>query len=880
MMSMVKEKLWTWSMLRYVLVLLTLGVITFDYFLFSHQIHKPFKFTPSQGENSNGNHGEDYHGEDHHGEDHHDHGHEHGRGGSFDNIHLKLDGLFLYGLALPLVLLTLASLLWNPSTSTKKKTDAKGVPADKKKSNIGGGDVNVNKWTLICFVLPLFLVMLDGARGHDVFHSSSTDQHFGWNLYIRICMSLMSPSGYAATWALSLFLIPVTKHSPILDWLRITPIQALAFHRIAGWTSFWNSVLHGFLHLRHLMDVLNPKRVRPWYEQLKILLIPNTWKCFGTQNPFTVFADRQDPYDGTNEEAQQCWLALVNATGMISVIAFVFLAITSLPQIRRYSYTLFYRVHIPSAWIMLIMAIWHYPTCALVLIPNIIYYLSFNIPVYVTQNMDNWRLKGRSTKSDPKSKSSPLLEANLIEGGSIELVFATSPKDCPRHESRFARLFCPSICPLSHPFSIFSRCDLIAGTGEENGDNSSLETMSMLLRPSGPFTEKLTKALFTNDGRNTEEATIENLEELQSSISRPLIAPPSPSCMIQVDSYYAGSFDWTDRAMSTHDEILLVAGGVGIVPFLEFLPSLQQRILMDTASSDTTGSNESPVDSEALLESANTRFGPNKIHLHWYCREIGLASYVWNRHLRHHVEEAWESNSACQGRLKIHLHLTSKDPTTGGEEIFDSVSNTGLVEKQTYPADNQNGAFSPVQDASFTQSSWIGMLLPGILITVGTILHWWWYKEFIVDEKFSHDNLVIRTHSIIFTLILALVVSIPMEHYLRYQETKAQTRRNTISDVDSAAESFSEEPEVMSTTTSNLETNIQSRSDPALDANGDPLLVVSGGRPSIESVISDVIKSDRPGVYSCGPRRLMESVESAIRKNHSDYALYREDSEM
>ena len=41
--------------------------------------------------------------------------------------------------------------------------------------------------------------------------------------------------------------------------------------------------------------------------------------------------------------------------------------------------------------------------------------------------------------------------------------------------------------------------------------------------------------------------------------------------------------------MLSNDQILLVAGGVGIVPFLEFLPSLQQRIQTDTElfTSDT-----------------------------------------------------------------------------------------------------------------------------------------------------------------------------------------------------------------------------------------------------------------------------------------------------
>jgi hypothetical protein len=861
-------------MLRSALVFLTLGVVTWSYFSFSHFVHQTHHFNPPHGNATE------------HSEDGHDH--QHGRHGSFDNFHLKKDGLFLYGLALPLLFLTLAALIWNPSSSTKGTITKDKHNSTKENSR---GDVNVQKWTIICFVLPLFLVMLDGARGHDIFHSK-TQEHKAWNLYIRICMSLMSPSGYAATWALALFLIPVTKHSPILDWLSVTPIQALAFHRVAGWTSFWNSVLHGFLHLRHLMDVLNPKRSRAWYEQLKILLIPSSWKCYGTQNPWQVFFGRQDPLDGTDEEANQCWLALVNLTGMISVLAFVLLAITSLPQVRRYSYTLFYSVHIPSAWIMLIMAIWHYPTCALVLIPNIIYYLSFNIPVYVTQKMDKWRLQRQSKKSDEPINNSPLVEANLIQGGSIELIFVATPKDYLRHESRYARIVCPIVSPLSHPFSIFSHHDLMeAGVDNAlNDDNPSPATISILLRPTGPFTKKLTKALFETD---TEEST-EDVEEQFDSISRPLVAPSS-RCMMQVDSYYAGSFNWIDRAMKSHDEILLVAGGVGIVPFLEFLPSLQQRIKMDTTNIRSMGG--SLVDGDTLLESNNILCGPSKIHVHWYCREIGLASYVWNNHLGRHLEEAWESNQACQGRLKIHLHLTSLTPTSSSsgtrssEEILKSTRNAGLVKKRTYSTAIQEDAIRPVQDAKFNQIWWLRVIFPGILMITGTILHWWWYKKFVIDEKFRHDNLVIRSHSIVFALALSIVVSIGVEKYLRFRHDKiSQAQYTAVAAEDSGAE-LSSLGETASTmpTQANIEVQGRNNADVPISfqettnsggANIDALLTVTGGRPSIDSVVENILQSDRPGVYSCGPRPLMESLESAIRKKRTDCAFYREDSEM
>ena len=54
------------------------------------------------------------------------------------------------------------------------------------------------------------------------------------------------------------------------------------------------------------------------------------------------------------------------------------------------------------------------------------------------------------------------------------------------------------------------------------------------------------------------------------SLSKSLLVPSSHHTMIQIDSYYASPFDWINRVIKSHNDILLVASGVGIVPLLEF----------------------------------------------------------------------------------------------------------------------------------------------------------------------------------------------------------------------------------------------------------------------------------------------------------------------
>lgn len=89
-----------------------------------------------------------------------------------------------------------------------------------------------------------------------------------------------------------------------------------------------------------------------------------------------------------------------------------------------------------------------------------------------------------------------------------------------------------------------------------------------------------------------------------------------------------------------------------------------------------------------------------------------------------------------------------------------------------------------------------------------------------------------------------------------------------------------------------LESTDSSSSDDSLEMEDDALfdgkmnadeassIKVTGGRPSIEAIIEDIVKAERPGVYSCGPRSLIEAVEGSIRIKRDDCAFYQEDSEM
>ena len=481
------------------------------------------------------------------------------------------------------------------------------------------------------------------------------------------------------------------------------------------------------------------------------------------------------------------------------------------------------------------------------------------------QSMDYYSKNIRTT--------GPLLEAHLIQGGSIELVFAVDPQDQRRHENLFVKLSHPSVSPLSHPFSVFSRQELVPG-------DEGTHTASILLRPSGPFTQGLTKLLFPGKHGDEDDSSDQNIQNTAHDEAT-LVSPPD-SHKLQFDSFYASSFDWVEHAMTTHDEVLVVAGGVGITPFLEFLPALKKRIEADSSilnnDHELALSNGEYAAVRNNEETLLNKVGPNHIHVHWYCREVGLASHVWHSFLGRHVQ-AWEDSVVCQGRLKIHLHLT-KATTDGTTATHMTIPRVKVVEKAIFSSpDSSRCAVRPVKDAQFTQSLWMALALPGTLMIVGTTIHWIWYKEIVINDKFRDNNLVLRSHSILFTVVFGIVVSLGMEHFVRRREAAAMAmhQATTSASVDEVLPA--NEATTHSTTSTSL-SSLGRDDDEAECASSSNLMVVHAGRPEMNHVIESALVAVRPGVYFCGPHGLMENVEQSIRSKRSDCAFYREDSEM
>ena len=151
-------------------------------------------------------------------------------------------------------------------------------------------------------------------------------------------------------------------------------------------------------------------------------------------------------------------------------------------------------------------------------------------------------------------------------------------------------------------------------------------------------------------------------------------------------------------------------------------------------------------------------------------------------------------------------------------------------------------------------------------------------------------NLIIRSHSIFFSLIMSVVVSFLVEVYYYRREHISSGGYDAVKDLelvdgihqakklnyDATTNSGRDESSSLTSSSSSSESladfmKISSLSD---------FLNVTCGRPSISVVIENVIKADNPGVYLCGPRSLLNAVKDAVNEKRKDCAIYEEDSEM
>lgn len=281
--------------------------------------------------------------------------------------------------------------------------------------------------------------------------------------------------------------------------------------------------------------------------------------------------------------------------------------------VRRRYYSLFYRIHILAGSFMLLGAVLHWHRSSLYLAGGAVYYMACGLNI-----------------ESPKCQ---LRAVDIIDGGSQRpcLAITVAAKDSVA-PGQYVKFSVPELSQVAHPFT--------ANT-TSNGD------LQVIFRCVGPFTTQL-------------------MERLSCEANLPSI-------------FLDGMYGCSQRVaqVSSHDVSLIIAGGIGITPYLSLVTDAKMTC--------------------------------PKVILHWLCRDTALI---------HYVEEHYLSKKGTN--VQVVIHQTGLVRTKPSIHLVASHSNATFCDTEMQQQDIESIQVHNSQDCSqfvpskisfftFVAVLWIGL---------------------------------------------------------------------------------------------------------------------------------------------------------------------------
>jgi predicted ferric reductase len=488
-------------------------------------------------------------------------------------------------------------------------------------------------------------------------------------------------------------------------------------------------------------------------------------------------------------------------TGLFAALWFLIILVTSLNWFRRRWYRVFYLCHVIFGSAMLFTAICHWSPLVTYLMPSLLYYLASTTPTLIQALASRFRggVKIVKVVSIPDS------------GGCVEVCIEADSESnaaLDRQPCLFVKLCIPSISVVWHPFTVFKHTD----------DTASVR---FLFRPVGPFTKEAAKQL---------------------------TAPERPVTLL--DGFYQGG-DRVQEAFQ-HDHITIVAGGVAITPFLSMIPSLLSGM--------------GRAEKGAVL--------PKKIELIWVCREIGLIGFIRDSYLNGLLQTAALLDVDFTVCVYHTGGATKEDPMMDVTELTASMDSNEIkvdTENPTPPsADSTNHDSTSILDSSSAsggegypaassksvlqgRAMQVGRMMPGrngqawrnlplfvagsFTIWVGYHVIYFWYAE----RENNFNEVIGRSWGTLITLLMAVGFAILIEATATLVAPKywPEPQHDTF-DIEEYLTNHRKEGLEVSTDTINVE--------------------MKRGRPDPSEILEGASLAEAPGVFLCGPVRLVDSV--------------------
>ena len=437
-----------------------------------------------------------------------------------------------------------------------------------------GGDPSFDVYAVWMLLVPLTCYALSSIFGRWTAPSGLDDKLSG----------TANSFGLTALVALSLGLIPVARHSILLRSMGWNPVAAIRLHVWSGRIVVVGSLLHGGLHVwrfqrleYNLLEAfLPPPECRVWYQSEHVEITG----C-----------------SGITEEDCSCYSRWRNFTGAVGLAALLVVGLSTLHVVRRRWYTAFYRIHVLAGPLVLVAVLLHWSRSILYLSAGLVYYLASSLAL---------RLEHHQHVDDPVEivnvRHLPAVDSRGCPCVSLT-VAATDSAIAQFQAGQYVKLHVPSLSSVAHPFTVNRVLN------SEGGDGSDCPPrLRIVFRVQGPFTRQL---------------------------ANQLLRGPSHRPDVCLDGYHGiGRLSHALR----HDWVMVVAGGIGITPYLSLLPDLLRATAV-TPYSDND-------DNKPKLR---------RVVVHWVCRDPSLVDYVQSEYLDPLVTAAPSSpGSSCTLHICIH----------------------------------------------------------------------------------------------------------------------------------------------------------------------------------------------------------------------------------